>query len=242
MSDDAYIVGAMQKPDCNLDDIEILSTKFSKVGKTTLEKYKNLKVVITRGHGCDYVDQKLCDDKGVKVIRLNQYTESCAQWCVDKVEKNPVIVYGGNGTIGRRICELLLERKIQHVAVGSEKPDFVIDGFNTIISCIPYDKKIYKHNTNFFNRDFFLQFKNGVDFISISRGPTHNNEDLLELLGKEKIVNVHIDTVDSNLRDKLLEYSTFHYYEHTAWKYRTISDEENFRLLQQALDKAKGML
>ena len=64
----------------------------------------------------------------------------------------------------------------------------------------------------------------------------------MNLLKEEKFCSVHIDTVDSNLRDKLLEYSNFHYYEHQAWNYREIPSEENFRLLQIALTEAKGVL
>tara|TARA_R110000744_G_scaffold9052_2_gene29437 strand:+ start:161 stop:2482 length:2322 start_codon:yes stop_codon:yes gene_type:complete len=244
LSDEVYVVGAMEKPKCNLDDIEIMSTKFSKVGKTTLEKYKNLKVVITRGHGNDYVDGALCEKKGVQVIRMNQYTDSCAEWIVDKVEKDSVVaVWGAGGIIGKAVCGLLSKMDINWYAVGSNNNTFFsCENVDVVISCIPYDKKTYKHNANFFNKDFFSQFKKPVDFISISRGPTHNNEDLLELLSIEKLANVHIDTVDSDLRDKLLEHKNFHYYEHQAWDYKPISPQENFRLLQLALDESKEMI
>ena len=40
----AYILGAMEKSDhIPVNDIKVISTKFSKVGKTTLDKYPNLK-------------------------------------------------------------------------------------------------------------------------------------------------------------------------------------------------------
>ena len=45
----AYILGygADHIP---INDIKIISTKFAKVGKTTLEKYPNLEWVVYRGH------------------------------------------------------------------------------------------------------------------------------------------------------------------------------------------------
>ena len=43
----AYILGAMERADhVPVKDIKILSTKFSKVGKTTLDKYPNLEWVV----------------------------------------------------------------------------------------------------------------------------------------------------------------------------------------------------
>ena len=57
----AYILGAMEKSDhIPVNDIKVISTKFSKVGKTTLEKYPNLEWVVYRGHGTDHINLDLC--------------------------------------------------------------------------------------------------------------------------------------------------------------------------------------
>ena len=57
----AYILGAMEKADhIPINDIKIISTKFSKVGKTTLDKYPNLEWVVYRGHGTDSINLDLC--------------------------------------------------------------------------------------------------------------------------------------------------------------------------------------
>jgi asparagine synthase (glutamine-hydrolysing) len=241
-----HVLGAMEKPTFDTANIVLLSTKFSKVGKTTLEKYPNLKAVITRGHGSDYVDSALCEKAGVKVYRTNPYRESCAEWCVDKVRASTVLVYGMDGTIGSVIENILTTKGIEHYGVPSTAgitPESLssIHGnkpVKTIISCIPYDKKRYKHNEHFFNREFFEQFNDCVDFISISRGPTHNNDDFLKLLEDKKIGNVHIDTVDSYNRDKLLEFDNFHYYEHQAWDYVKLDPKELFFRLNQQIEYA----
>jgi asparagine synthetase B (glutamine-hydrolysing) len=232
-----HVLGAMEKPTFDTAGIELLSTKFSKVGKTTLEKYPNLKAVITRGHGSDYVNSALCEKAGVKVYRTNPYRESCAEWCVDKIRSAPVAVYGMDGTIGSVIENILTTKDIVHYGIGSDGklPD---QSIQTIISCIPYDKKRYKHNEHFFNKEFFNQFNNPVDFISISRGPTHNNDDFLKLLQDGKLGNVHIDTVDSYQRDKLLEFDNFNYTEHQAWDYIKLDPKELFYRLNQQIEWA----
>jgi len=241
-----HVLGAMEKPEFDTNDIELLSTKFSKVGKTTLQKFPNLKVVITRGHGSDYVDSVLCEKAGIKVYRTNPYRESCAEWCVDKIRGATVLVYGMNGVIGSVIENILITKGIEYYGVtsrhGLTSSSFSSTHGNkpikTIISCIPYDKKVYNHNEHFFNKDFFDQFNNPVDFISISRGPTHNNDDLIKLLEDGKLSNVHIDTVDSYNRDKLLEFDNFNYYEHTAWDYIKLPAEELFSRLNQQIEMA----
>ena len=229
-SEDVHVLGAMSKPYFPLDDIQILSTKFSKVGKTTIEKYPNLKAVIIRGHGHDLVNKQVLDDKGIKVYKLNQYTESCAQWCVDKVKGDKVLVLGSKGNIGSEVNRLLLE------AGKTSVTDYNAD---TIISCIPYDNHKYKSNENFFNKEFFGKFNQPVMFISISRSPTHNNLDLYNLFCDESIYEAHIDTVASVNRDKLLSLDNFHYYEHTSWKHKPMPQRDFAKLLVDTVELAK---
>ena len=229
-SESVHVLGAMSKPTFPLDDIEILSTKFSKVGKTTIEKYPNLKAVIVRGHGHDLVNKQVLDDKGIKVYKLNQYTESCAQWCVDKVKGSKVFVVGARGNIGSEVKRLLIEAG--KTPVADHRAD-------TIISCIPYDKHDYKKNENFFKKGFFDKFNQPVTFISISRSPTHNNLDIYDKLVKGRIIEAHIDTVGSADRDKLLSLDNFHYYEHTSWKHKPMPQDEFAKLLVDTVELAK---
>ena len=232
-----HVLGAMEKPTFDTSTIELLSTKFSKVGKTTLQKFPNLKAVISRGHGQDYVDEQLCNKAGVKVYRLNQYTESCAEWIADKIRSAPVLVYGMDGHVGSYLENILTTKGIAHYGKNNDNtlPE---NDVHTIVSCIPYDKKVYKHNEHFFNQEFFNQFNNPVDFISISRGPTHNNDDLIELLKNGKIKTAHIDTVDSHRRDELLAFDNFNYTEHSAWNHLPMVSGELFYRLKRQIEIA----
>ena len=239
-----YILGAMEKlpPYILPDDIEILSTKFTKVGKTTLDRFPNLRLVITRGHGNDFVNQELCDKKDIEVVRLNPYIESCARWCVDKVDKGPVTIFGAFGTIGKRVVELLKEptREVWPcvLPIGSEgvDADMAWNSSNTVISCISSSDE----NKYFFNKVLFEKFINPINFISISRQKTYNNNDLIDLLNDgNKFREIHIDTVDAHRRDELLRFSNFHYYEHSSWNYVEQNNDELFGKLKKVIDEHK---
>ena len=44
---DSYIVGAMEKSDhIPVNDIKVISNKFTKIGKTILDKYPNLEWIV----------------------------------------------------------------------------------------------------------------------------------------------------------------------------------------------------
>ncbi len=93
----AYILGAMEKADhIPINDIKIISTKFSKVGKTTLEKYPNLEWVVYRGHGTDHINLNLCKKHNVGVIptKPSAETDSCAQWMEDKLVNGKTLIFG----------------------------------------------------------------------------------------------------------------------------------------------------
>ena len=82
----AHILGAMQKADgIPANEIKVISTKFSKVGKTTLDKYPNLEWVVHRGHGVDSVNLKLCRQHNVGVVATSPNTNGCAYWIKDKL-------------------------------------------------------------------------------------------------------------------------------------------------------------
>jgi asparagine synthase (glutamine-hydrolysing) len=230
-----HVLGAMEKPKFDTNTIELLSTKFSKVGKTTLQKFPNLKAVIVRGHGHDLINKKMCDESGVRIYKLNQYTESCAQWCADKITQGSVVVYGMGGVIGSHLENILTLKGIEHFGIGSdvEIGSDDVKNVKTIISCIPYDKFEYKSNENFFCKKLFDVYPSSIDFISISRAPTHNNDDLINLLTNQKLRNVYIDTVASHRRDELLMFDSFDYTEHSAWKH-VIQDD---KVVWDKLDK-----
>mgnify|MGYP003324191530 CR=1 FL=1 len=99
----AHILGAMQKADgIPANEIKVISTKFSKVGKTTLDKYPNLEWVVHRGHGVDSVNLKLCKKHNVGVVATNPNTNGCAYWIKDKLIDGDCVIFG-NGVISKKV-------------------------------------------------------------------------------------------------------------------------------------------
>ena len=53
-----------------LNDIKVISNKFTKIGKTILDKYPNLEWIVYRGHGTDGINLELCKQYGVGVVPI----------------------------------------------------------------------------------------------------------------------------------------------------------------------------
>ena len=215
----AYILGAMEKPNLSFQDIKVISTKFSKVGKTTLEKYPNLEWVVYRGHGTDSINLDLCKKHNVGVITTNPKaeTESCAQWIYDKIEHTGYTVIFGNGVISQRL-QMIMDTPY-HV-VDTKTPSKNIRNWLqdvnlvNVVSCVP----LTKQTENMFNYDLFSSSTCCI-FVSISRAKCHDNESLLRLINEYKIQEMHIDTLGTEHRDELLKTNKVHYYKHTSWDY-----------------------
>ena len=213
------ILGAMEKPNLPFQDIRVISTKFSKVGKTTLEKYPNLEWVVYRGHGTDSINLDLCKKHNVGVITTNPKaeTESCAQWIYDKIEYTGNTVIFGNGVISQRL-QMIMDTPY-HV-VDTKTPSKNIRNWLqdvnlvNVVSCVP----LTKQTENMFNYDLFSSSTCCI-FVSISRAKCHDNESLLRLINEYKIQEMHIDTLGTEHRDELLKTNKVHYYKHTSWDY-----------------------
>ena len=216
----AYILGAMEKSDhIPVNDIKVISTKFSKVGKTTLEKYPNLEWVVYRGHGTDSINLDLCKKHNVGVITTNPKaeTESCAQWIYDKIEHTGHTVIFGNGVISKRL-QLMMDTPYDVVDTKTPSKNIRnwlqdVDLVN-VVSCVP----LTKQTENMFNYDLFSSSTCCI-FVSISRARCHDNQSLLRLINEYKIQEMHIDTLGTKHRDELLKTNKVHYYKHTSWDY-----------------------
>ena len=216
----AYILGAMEKSDhIPVNDIKVISTKFSKVGKTTLEKYPNLEWVVYRGHGTDSINLDLCKKHNVGVITTNPKaeTESCAQWIYDKMEYTGNTVIFGNGVISQRL-QMIMDTPYHVVDTKTPSKNIKnwlqdVDLVN-VVSCVP----LTKQTENMFNYDLFSSSTCCI-FVSISRAKCHDNESLLRLINEYKIQEMHIDTLGTEYRDELLKTNKVHYYKHTSWDY-----------------------
>ena len=106
---DSYIVGAMEKSDhIPVNDIKVISNKFTKIGKTILDKYPNLEWIVYRGHGTDGINLELCKQYGVGVVATNPNTEGCANWINDKLVDGNTLIFG-NGSISKRLQQLITD-------------------------------------------------------------------------------------------------------------------------------------
>ena len=217
----AYILGAMEKSDhIPVNDIKVLSTKFSKVGKTTLEKYPNLEWVVYRGHGTDHINLDLCRKHNVGVIptKPSAETESCAQWMKDKLVDGTTLIFG-NGAISKKLQELIVGDYEFDVLDSSDKINKISElsrggEYQNIVACVPLNKS----TENMFNYDLFSSTKCRI-FVSISRARCHNNQALLWLVNEGKVQEMHIDILGSYGRKKLIKTGKIHYYKHPSWKY-----------------------
>jgi phosphoglycerate dehydrogenase-like enzyme len=213
----AHILGAMQKADgIPANEIKVISTKFSKVGKTTLDKYPNLEWVVHRGHGVDSVNLKLCRQHNVGVVATSPNTNGCAYWIKDKLVEGACVIFG-NGVISKKVQGIVEE----NFDVVDSKTDKLIIGeilsdkdIRNVIATVPLNDS----TKNMFNAELFKNC-NSVNFVSISRAECHDNSALLSLINSGKIATAHIDTLGTELREELIDTNKVKYYNHTSWDF-----------------------
>ena len=226
----AYILGAMEKADhIPINDIKVISTKFSKVGKTTLEKYPNLEWVVYRGHGTDHVNLNLCKKYNVGVIptKPSAETDSCAHWMKDKLVDGKTLIFG-NGAISKRLQELINN---YDVIDSKTKVDQISDKYQNTVACVPLNKS----TENMFNYHLFSLAKCRI-LVSISRAGCHDNESLFRLVNEGKVEEMHIDILGTENRDKLISTGKIHYYKHTSWKYIENKNPHDHTELKNIID------
>ena len=234
----AYMLGAMEKSDhVPVNDIKVLSTKFSKVGKTTLEKYPNLEWVVYRGHGTDHINLDLCRKHNVGVIptKPSAETESCAQWMKDKLVDGTTLIFG-NGAISKKLQELIVGDYEFDVLDSSDKINKISElsrggEYQNIVACVPLNKS----TENMFNYDLFSSTKCRI-FVSISRARCHDNESLLRLVNEGKVQEMHIDILGTDNRQELIDTGKIHYYKHTSWKYIENKNPHDHTELKDIID------
>lgn len=213
----AHILGAMQKADgIPTQDIKVISTKFSKVGKTTLDKYPNLEWVVHRGHGVDSVNLKLCKQHNVGVVATSPNTNGCAYWIKDKLVEGDCVIFG-DGVISKKVQGIVEEnfKIINSKTDGSTiKQIMSQSNFKNIIATVSLNDS----TKNMFNEELF-ENSSEVNLVSISRAECHDNLALLSLVSSGMIATAHIDTLGTNLRDELLQTNKIFYYNHTSWNF-----------------------
>lgn len=221
-----YLQGAMEKSNHPVNDIKVISNKFTKIGKTILDKYPNLEWVVYRGHGTDGINLELCKQYGVGVVATNPNTEGCANWINDKLVDGNTIIFG-NGSILKRLQELMETyysvNGFEYCVVNSSvKVHNINNHYKNVVSCVPLNDE----TENMFNYELFKNV-NDMNFVSISRAKTHNNKDLLKLIAEKKLKSIFIDTLGTELRDELINTGKVTYTKHMSWDYLGHKNDHN---------------
>lgn len=212
----ASVLGAYEKPTIsNPDDVKVLSVKFSKVGKTTFDRYKNLEWVVCRSHGIDMVNEKECKKRNIGIVALSPTAKPCATWIHDKIEKDEDILIFGNGSIARELQKKIGNFNIVNSKTSQEEIDRYLKFSKTIINTLPLNS----HTKNYFDRQLFSKINHPVDIISLSRGEVIDNGALLDFNTTGNLKRGIFDMLVSSGRDVLVNQKNIRYTEHTAWSY-----------------------
>ena len=191
----AYIQGAMEKVNHDVQKIEVISNKFTKIGKTILDKYPNLKWIVYRGHGTDGINLELCKQYGVGVVATNPNTEGCAHWINDKLVDGNTIIFG-NGSISKRLQEEMETyysvKGLEYSVVNSSiKVININNHYKNVVSCVP----LTEETENMFNMDAFKKMKSTAFLINTARGPLVEINDLAEALNQGEIAGAGLDVL-----------------------------------------------
>ena len=199
-------------------EVKVLSVKFSKIGQKTFDAYPNLKWIVCRSHGYDNVNIELVKKYNVGIVCTNPNTLQVAQWILDKVKGNKVLVLGG-GRIGKMFSKIY-KGKVKLITSKTHYDLNIIKDYDTIvISSSPTSKPIL-------TKEILDNFNGGI--VSVSRPCCVDNKLLLESIQKGKISYAEMDMLDKDLRENLLQTGKCKYYKHTAWGNDKISFDEKY--------------
>jgi phosphoglycerate dehydrogenase-like enzyme len=211
---DVNVLGAYEKPNIsNPDDIRVLSVKFSKVGKTTFEKYKNLEWVVCRSHGVDMVNLDECRARNIGVVALSPTAVPCAEWVVSWINEARNVLIFGNGSISREIQKRVSDYRVVDSKTSAEDIKVGIQWADVIVSTIP----LTEATQSYFNSGFFQLIDKEVSFVSLSRGEVFDNDALIQFADSGKLKMGIFDMLSSDKRDVLTSKANVKYTEHIAW-------------------------
>lgn len=217
----ASVLGAYDKVDTtNADSVKLISTKFSKVGKVTLERYKNLEWVVCRAHGVDTVNIEECRKRNVGVVATAPTAKPCGEWICDKITDDDAILIFGNGSISKEVQKRIGNFNVVNSKTEQKEIDRYLKFCKTIVITVPLNK----NTKNYFNRTLFSKIQNDVTIISIARGDVIDNGALLEFSSSGRLKIGHFDMLSTDIRNTLISQKNIRYYEHTSWEYNQPKD------------------
>jgi lactate dehydrogenase-like 2-hydroxyacid dehydrogenase len=209
------ILGAYEKPQDSYPNVKVLSVKFSKVGKQTLNKFPNLEWIVCRSHGVDMVNLKDAREKNIGVVALAPTAIPCANWIKDKIKDDDAILIFGNGSISREVQKYIGNFNVVNSKTSQEEIDRYLAFCKTIIIALPLNDD----TKNYFDTSLFSKIRKEVDIISLSRGEVISNPALVNFIASGKLRNGHFDMLATEHRNNIVQFPNVKYYEHVAWSY-----------------------
>lgn len=230
----ANVLGAYENPDhIDFDSIEVLSVKFSRVGKVTLERFPNLKWVVCRSHGIDTVNRDDCVKRNVGIVAMNPHSTQCANWIYDKMIDFESVTIFGNGSISKALQSKLTTYNV----VDSKTERHVIDEYlkdsKTVVSVLPLNDR----TENYFDEYKFNLMPNGVNIISISRGDLFNSNALEGFVRGEKLNKGHFDMLPTKHRESIVKHPNVSYYNHTSFEFGDVAQDQYGQQLKLVVDR-----
>jgi len=201
-------------------DVKVLSVQFTKVGEKTYKAFPNLEWIIIRQHGFNNVNIEQCIKRGIGVVTTKPFAQSTADWINSHIEETDNVALIGCGSIGSKV-------KANNIHSFPRRSDFEnIEDFNTLVVTVQPEgnNKLIGHN-------ILSKFKGKL--ISVSRSTVIDNTALYENI--DNITHAYVDTLDSHLRESLLETGKITYTRHTAFEYR-FSYENNTKYFDDLND------
>jgi lactate dehydrogenase-like 2-hydroxyacid dehydrogenase len=231
----ATLVGAREKFEGG--ETTVLSTKFSRVGKGTLDRCPELQAIVVRAHGVDMVDVDECQKRGIQVFSTAPTAASCAQWLRSKTPTEPGnIVLLGRGPIGRAYLGLQSCTAVITSKTPKEEVEVILRSADTLIFTLPLTEA---------TRDYTFKYpvvdrrERPVTVISISRGELFGNARLRSAVQGGTLVQGHFDILDPSGREDLLaSCPNLHYYGHVAWKHAPLEELSYAEDLKRVIDSA----
>ena len=184
-------------------NVKVLSVQFTKVGDKTYKAFPNLEWIIVRQHGYDNVNINECEKRGIGVVTTKPFAQSTADWINSYITNNDKIALIGNGSIGSKV-------KSNNITVMKRKHSLNFEEYDTLIVSVQPEE-----NKHLINNDILSKFKGKL--ISVSRSTVIDNTALHENI--DNITHAYVDTLDSHLRESLLETGKVTYTKHTAFEY-----------------------
>lgn len=209
------VLGAYERPKSSYPEVKILSVKFSKVGKQTLNKFPNLEWIICRSHGVDMINLSDARERNIGIVALSPTAVPCANWIKSKIKKTGNIVIFGNGSISKELQKNITDFNVVDSKTSHQEIDRYLSICETIVITLPLNETTHLY----FNDELFVKIKNKVDIISISRGEVIDNQSLVNFIATDKLDMGHFDILSSELRNNLINFGNIIYYEHIAWSH-----------------------